>query len=376
MILSLLMPTAAFAGRKGHSRDRDYAHGRNHRAPVEQGYITVRNDNDAALEVLVRGKVQGEVDAMSTARFGPFPEGNHKVRVRFNRRGLRFPVTVQKVYVGHGPARVFAAQADVGLLKVRNDWVEPMTVVLNGRSVGTIGANQKQLFKLRDAYGRVELRTPRGTTALTKHVSLQGLQRDRVAIVPPREGTVTITNPSRQHALDILCARGSVVATLPPSARRTVIQPAGDVTLTAAYRGQAIQRTTVLSSPYDRSAWTVALPTRSTLGVRNPNRFSVDVFVGGQFFATVAGNDKLMLDNVPVGHIQVELVGQGRRGGISQVVSTRVDALSGGFLPIPQVRVADGRGGSSSSCDSGYAEVPPRDTSRRGRGRSRSYARN
>ena len=362
LILSLLLPVSAFAGHgrdRGQRAERGNAYGRHHRAPADDGFITVRNRNQVDLEVLVNGKVRGEVEAHSVARFGPFPDGKHRVRVRFNRRDLRFPLTKQRVWVGEHPVRVDVPVADVGLLRVRNDWVEPMTVVHNGRVIGTIGALDKRLFKVKSAYGRVELRTPRGTAAITKHIDLQGLERDRLALVPPREGLVTIANPSRQHELVITCARGSHITTLRPGARQTVRQPAGEVTLTASYRGMPVQTSQVLSSPWDRHAWNITLPTHATLGVRNPNRFPVAVYIDGDYLATVQGRDKLMVEGVPVGLVEVELEGQGRRGTLTQRVSTRVDPLSGGFLPVPELRVTDGRygrysgdrGSQAGSCD-------------------------
>ena len=355
LILSLLLPVSALAGHgrdRGQRGERGNAYGRHHRAPVDDGFITVRNRNRVDLQVLVNGKLQGEVEADSVARFGPFADGKHRVRVRFNRRNLRFPVSKQRVWVGDRPVRVDVPVTDVGLLRVRNDWVEPMTVVHNGRTLGTIGALDKRLFKVKNAYGRVELRTPRGTVAVTKRIDLQGLERDRLALVPPREGLVTLANPSRQHELVVTGARGGHIATLRPGAHQTLRQPAGEVTLTASYRGMPVQTSQVLSSPWDRRTWTISLPTHATLGVRNPNRFPVAVYIDGDYLATVQGRDKLMIEGVPVGLIEVELEGQGRRGTLTQRVSTRVDPLSGGFLPVPELRVTDGRYGRYS-CDSG-----------------------
>ncbi len=366
LILSLLLPTAAFAGHgrdRGQRSDRGNPSGRHHRAPVDDGFITVRNRNEVDLEVLVNGKVQGDVEANSVARFGPFPDGKHRVRVRFNRRDLRFPVTKQRVWVGDHPVRVDVPVADVGLLLVSNDWIEPMTVVHNGRVIGTIEALDERLFQVKGAYGRVELRTPKGTAVITKRIDLQGLERDRLALVPPSEGMVTIVNPSQQHGLEITCARGSHITTLRAGGHQTIQQPAGEVTLTASYRGMPIQTAKVFSSPWDRHAWTISLPTHSTLGVRNPNRFPVAVYIGGEYLATVQGQDKLMLDGVPVGFIEVQIEGHGRRGTLEERVATRVDPLSGGFLPIPELRVADGRSGGYSGYNGSDAGSCDRDRS-------------
>lgn len=384
LIMSLLLPATALAGPRGGQRgqrggghtDGGYAH---RRAPQE-GFVTIRNRNQSSLEVLVDGKVMGEVDAMTSARFGPLDEGNHRVRVRFNRRNLRFPVTVQRVWIGSGePARLVIPEVDLGIVRVKNNWAQPMTVVLNGRVVGKVPAYQKSALQVKNAVGLLELRTPSGVTAVSQRINLAGLEADRMVLDPPRDGTVTIFNPSRDHTLDVVCARGSVLAQLPPRQSRTLIQPSGRVKLTARYRSLTIQSAQVLASPFESTHWTVSLPTRSTLGLRNPNRFPVDVFIGGQRVATVGGQDKLMLEDMPVGLVSVELIGQGRRGGIAEVVSARIDPLSGGFLPIPELRIADGRGGD---CDSTWSSSDSGRTSHtsahRGRGRRsyRSYASN
>lgn len=384
LIMSLLLPATALAGPRGGQRgqrggghnDGGYAH---RRAPQE-GFVTIRNRNQSSLEVLVDGKVMGEVDAMNAARFGPLDEGSHRVRVRFNRQNLRFPVTVQRVWIGSGePARLVIPEVDLGIVRVKNNWVQPMTVVLNGRVVGKVPAYQKSALRVKNAVGLLELRTPSGVTAVSQRINLAGLEADRMVLDPPRDGTVTVFNPSRAHTLDVVCARGSVLAQLPPRQSRTLIQPSGRVKLTARYRSQTIQSTQVLASPFESTNWTVSLPTRSTLGLRNPNRFPVDVFISGQLVATVGGQDKLMLEDMPVGLVSVELIGQGRRGGIAEVVSARIDPLSGGFLPIPELRIADGRGGdcgsTSSSSDSGRTSHTS-DSRGRGRRSYRSYASN
>jgi len=378
LIMSLLLPAAALAGprggHRGDGRHGDYAH---RRAPQE-GFLTIRNQNVSRLEVLVDGKVVGDVDGMSTARFGPIDEGKHKVRVRFNRKNLRFPVSVQRMWIGTGePARLVVPEVDVGIVRVKNNWVEPMTVVLNGRVVGKVAAHQKNALKIKNAIGLLEVRTPSGATAVSKRIRLAGLERDRLAVNPPEEGAISVFNPSRNHALDIVCARGSLLAQLPPRQSRTLIQPSGAVRLTARYRNQSVQSAQVLASPFERTSWNISLPTRSTLGVRNPNRFPVNIFVHGEHVATVAGQDKMMLENMPVGLVSVEVLGQGRRGGIDEVVQTRIDPLSGGFLPIPQMRVTDGRGGDCGSSGrererSSYSS----NSYHRGRRYSRSYASN
>ncbi len=379
LILSTLLPSAAFAEGRSHRHRGDDAPRSDHRWAPDDGFITVRNENLAPLQVLVDGKVQGDVDARSAARFGPFDLGRHKVRVRFVGDGLRFPVTVEKVFLdGRSPARIIAPELDAGLLVVRNEWVEPMTVVLNGRTVGQVAPNARDVLRVDRARGRIELRTPGGTTAVTKQISMHGLEQDRMALQPPREGIVSVFNPSATHPLEIVCARGNVLARIAPRTQATILQPAGHVTLTATYRRTPIQSATVLASPYDASSWTVALPTRASLAVRNPNRFPVDVYVAGARVATVPGNEALVLEGMPTGLIEVEVRGEGRRGFIATVLTTQVDPLSGGFLPVPEARIADGRGAygsyggstTTSSCDT--PQTPTRGYSRGRGGRSGS----
>lgn len=402
LMASLMIPAAAYAGHRGDRGNRGHhrghgGHGSYER--VDDGFITVRNRNAARLEVLVDGRVVGEVDGDSAARFGPFTEGRHRVRVRFNRRGLRFPLTHGPVWVSdHRPTRVDVPEADIGLVRVRNEWVEPMTVTINGRTVGRVPAGGARLLKVKNASGQLALLTPSGAMAQRQYVHLDGLERERVVLVPPSTGSVAILNPSARHALEITGPHGEFITRLGPGQRRVLNQPAGNVTLAATYRGRTVQQATVLASPFERTRWAIAMPTSSTLGVRNPNRFPVQVFVGGEYVATVAGNDNLLLHDVPVGLVEVMVRGEGRRGAISQVVTTDIDPLSGGFLPIPEARARDGRGyyghgdhvghgGGQADCDressgrGAYARDGS-ETADRGRGREsdrrrgRGYARN
>jgi len=388
LTLSLLIPVTALAGRGHHrdgARDRDAVdssydsrnrRGGQGRYAADRGFITVTNDNYAPLEVLVDRKVVGTVQPQETARFGAFELGTHKVRVRYIANGLRFPVLRERVELGgRHPARIIAPVLDTGIVKLKNTWIEPMIVKLNGRTIDRIAANSRKLIRIDGAYGTLQFVTPKGTVAASKNIQLTGLDRAKMVLVAPSEGSVTIINPSNTHSLDILCSRGMVLATVPPSSRRRLNQPAGKVTLTAAYRGTPIQTTSVLASPFDRSRWAIDLPDYAALSVRNPNNFPVNVYASGTLLGQVEGRGRAYFPSVQAGWTQLEMT-SGRRNRALSTVTIDIDPLSGGLLTVPRQSINDGRRGDGEYCPQGeVAERPDyRDRERSERRRSRRYA--
>lgn len=370
---SLLIPASAFAGPRhgrGHSdrghSDRGHGYGHDDDCDRRDGAITVRNDNAVPLEVLVDRRVVGTVDAWTTARFAGIDQGNHRVKVRFNGRNLRFPVLRENITVGgRHPTRLAVPTMDAGILVVRNDWVEPMTVLVDGRTAGTVGPNSRQVLKARGHRGHVQLVTPRGAVAATSWVSLHALERSRVRVHVPQSGTIAVSNPSHMHRLELVDSTGRWVANLPPGATRMIEQPAGHNALRALYRGRLVQSATVLASPFEATAWRIDLPNRAPLAVSNPNRFSVDVIVDGRVVGRVEGNSHARFDGVRAGRVQVTMTGAGRRGSVDAVATVDIDPLSGGSVPVPEAFARDGRGGSRY----GYGGA------RRGDGRRGVYAR-
>lgn len=365
LTLSFLLPATGFA----HHRDRhdDGSHrydSRNRRGgegryASSRGFVTVTNDNLTELQVLVDRQVVGTVAPQSTARFGPFEKGTHKVKVRYICDGLRFPVIKERVEItGRHPARIVAPMLDAGILVLENAWIEPMVVKLNGRVVKRIPAESKSVVKVEQARGTLQMVTTRGTVAASRGIRLDALEHGTMALIPPSQGAVTIYNPSRSHALDILCARGSVLATIPPSSARRLDQKAGRVTLTASYRGEGIQTATVIASPFDQNRWTIDLPDYASLSVRNPNPFPVDVYAGGQLLGQVQGRDRGFFTGVKAGWTQLEFLGS-RRGRTVSTASVDVDPLSGALATIPRVSTRDGRGSTTecerSSSNRGYS---------------------
>jgi hypothetical protein len=380
LTLSFLMPVTALAGR-GHNRDRDVTDdsygqrnrrgGEGRRHAPNRGFITVTNDNSAALEVLVDRQVVGTVQARQTARFGAFELGTHKVRVRYIANGLRFPVLRERVDLqGRHPARIVAPVLDTGIVTLKNTWIEPMVVKLNGRTIDRVAGNSRKTIRIDGAYGTLQFVTPKGNVATSRDLRLNGLERGDMTLITPSEGSVTIVNPSNSHSLDVLCSRGMVLATVPPSSRRRLTQPAGKVTLTAAYRGTPIQTTSVIASPFDRSRWAIDLPDYAALSVRNPNTFPVNVYASGTLLGQVEGRSRAFFPSVAAGWTQLEMT-TGRRNRSLSTVTVDIDPLSGGLLTVPRLAVNDGRRGDSEYCEQGaVAERPDyRDRSQRRRGR-------
>ncbi len=391
LTLSLLVPVTALAGR-GHGHDRDGARdrdavdspydqrnrrgGEGRRHASNRSFITVTNDNSAALEVLVDRQVVGTVQARETARFGAFEPGTHKVRVRYKANGLRFPVLRERVELdGRHPARIIAPILDTGIVALKNTWIEPMIVKLNGRTIDRIAANSRKTIRIDGAYGTLQFVTPKGTVTTSRELRLSTLERGDMTLIAPSEGTVVIVNPSNSHSLDILCSRGMVLATVPPSSRRRLNQPAGKVTLTAAYRGTPIQTASVIASPFDRSRWAIELPDYAALSVRNPNNFPVNVYASGTYLGQVEGRGRAFFPSVQAGWTQLEVT-SGRRNRAFSTVTVDIDPLSGGLLTVPRQAVNDGRRGDSEYCPQGeVAERPEyRDRERSERRRSRRYA--
>lgn len=355
LTLSFLPPASAFAGhdRDGAERSDDQRdrRGVESRYAADRGFITVTNDNAAALEVLVDREVVGTVGARQTARFGSFDLGNHKVRVRFVSDGIRFPVMRERIYLdGRHPARLVAPVLDTGIISLQNSWIEPMVVKLNGRVIQRIAANSRQTVRVDGARGTLQFVTLQGNVAASRSIRLSALEWGAMALVPPAEGTVTIVNPSSTHTLDVLCSRGMILVTVPPSGARRLNQSAGRVTLTAAYRGTPIQTTTVVASPFDRSEWTIDLPDFAPLSVRNPNRFPVNVYANGMLLGQVESSGRAFFPQVAAGWTALEVT-TGRHERAVSTVTVNVDPLSGGLLTVPRLSVSDGRGTSGEYCE-------------------------
>ncbi len=348
--LTTLLPAAALAhGRDEVNRGSDQRNrrGGSDRRVADRAFITVTNDNATPLQVLVDRKIVGTVPAQSTARFGSFDLGEHKVRVRYAADGLRFPVLVQRVDLdGRFPARLVAPVLDTGIITLQNQWIEPMIVELNGQTISRIPANGRQTIRVDRARGTLQFVTLQGNVAASRAIRLSALEQGSMALVPPSQGTVTIFNPSATHSLDVLCSRGMVLATVPPNSARQLDQSAGRVTLTAAYRGAPIETATVIASPFDRTQWTIDLPDFAPLSVRNPNTYPVNVYSGGVLLGQVEGRGRAYFPSVAAGWTSLEVTA-GRRDRAVSTVGVDIDPLSGGLLTVPRMAVRDGRGSSA-----------------------------
>jgi hypothetical protein len=220
------------------------------------------------------------------------------------------------------------------------------TVLVTGASSGIGRATC--LYLARKGYSVV---------ATSRAIRLEGLSKTSLTLTPPAQGAVTIYNPSRSATLEVVCEDGHFVATVPPGSSRRVMQDAGRVTLTALYRGRAIQTKTVIVSPYDRSRWAIDLPDHATLSVRNPNSFAVNVYAGTELLGQIEGRDRAVFANVHTGWTQLEMK-TARRDRYVGSVSVNIDPLSGGLLTVPRMTTSDGRGrGYDEPCDGEEAET-------------------
>jgi hypothetical protein len=349
------VPAAAeareYAGRRGH-RDHGDRWGWQRPAP-RAGFITVDNPNAKPLEVLVDRQVVGQVDPGGTARFGPFDAGDHRVRVRFvSRRGdLRFPVVRQRVSVHpRYPARIFVPPVETALVKVRNEWIEPMELRIDGQTMGMVPAGGK-LRVPAPTGARVALVAPDGTRALRARVRATALETERLRLTPPAMATVSVHNPLRGELQLLDATTGELLCVLRPGASDLVTLPSGFADLQVRFRNRIIDATSILANPWATNAWTVTPPATAPLRLRNHNRVDLHVSVNGQHLGTVAAGDRQRLMGLPVGHTTVTV--SGPRGRRQQTYTVFVDPLYGAKL-VPDFPIGDGRGNRYGHHDRGY----------------------
>jgi len=344
--------------------------------------VLIDNPNLAALEVLIDGELVGKVGAESTGRFGPLPRGDHKVvtRYRCNKRHLTYRTSRDFVEVRkRRPARIDIPFVRKGIVDVGNGWIQPMKVLVDGRSVGTVRAGGT-LGAFAGRGSTVELRDPQGNLGMRTRMSLQGLEIAPLDLDPAPIGSVTIVNPAYKPVR--ISTRGADSVRIRPGRAETLTLPTGWTKVVATHRGRTIDTMKVLVSPFARGEYVVQVPTTGDLRFRNDDRFGVQVFSpDGRLLANVRAGDTAVIRDLPVGECTLEVVAQLRRRTLRKKVAVSIDAFEGGWVA-SNMAVRDGRGRYASYSETSYESdsgscdrTSRRSTRRRGyERRHRSYA--
>lgn len=350
LIVLALPATATAGGRRDHRRgDQDATtHARTDRQRgqrQQQGFITLYNPNAAALRVRIDDMRVGRVDPQETVRVGPFDVGEHTVVARYVDRdlGLRQRVSRDVVRVDRRhPARVVLPVVELAVVRVTNDWIEPMQLVVDARIVGEVPANGGMDLLVAPG-SRLALLGPNGEKPIRQRVRATALARESMRLVPPPMSEVMVSNPARVP-LRLRDASGEVVARLPPYATETVSLPSGWAVLTANFRGRQIDHAKVLANPWLPTAWAVQLPTTAWLSVTNENRLPVSVVMDGSYLGQVEPGATVVFEGVPAGRSVVVVEASGHRRVYTSRVALDIDPLTGAEL-VPMLAIRDGRNG-------------------------------
>jgi len=226
--------------------------------PVQEGFVTIDNPNQVALEILVDREFVGTVQPGRVARFGPFAEGEHKVVARYvcNRRTLRQRIFRDRIFVdARRPARVQLPYADLAIVELTNEWIEGMDIAVDGQVIDTVSARGKTAF-IAPSYASLTLVTPGGARAMTARVSGRGLSTESLALVPPRRATVSISNPTGAR-LQLVDGNGRVLCDLAPRSTEQVMLKAGWAGLAVLIGGRTIDSTKLVASPFATNRWDI-----------------------------------------------------------------------------------------------------------------------
>ena len=332
--------------------------------------ILIDNPNHAALEVIVDGELVGKVGADSTARFGPFGRGEHKVvtRYRCNQRHLTLRTSRDVVELRRGrPARLQVRYVRKGIVDLSNDWVQPMRVYVDGKSVGTVRAGAT-LGAFARRGSTIEMRDPQGNIGLRESISLSGLEIAGMELNPAPRAYVTVFNPA---PVRVRVAVGGDDVRIRPGSSARVLAPTGWARLTASRRGQTIDTQKVLVSPFASREYAVRVPTTASLRFQNDNRVAVKIYgPNGRYLGRAGAGETVTLQNLAVGDCTLEVVAQLRRRTVRERVAVSIDPFRGGSVA-SRMSIRDGRGGYATAGNSADCDTDTRSTrrsSRRGRG--------
>jgi hypothetical protein len=235
--------------------------------------VLIDNPNDAAIEVLVDGEFVGTVRAGSTGRFGPFERGEHRVVTRYRNKARHLTMRTSRDYIevrGRRPARIQADHIHKGIVNVRNQWIQPMRVLVDGVSVGTVRAGAT--LGAFAGESTIELRDPRGNLALRTRVSLSGLNTTSVTLDPAPHGYVTIRNPA-SHAVEVHADHhGDDHTRIRPGRSTRLRLSTGWTTLMVTHHGETVDSRKILVSPFVDNGFDIRVPRTGSRTFRNENR--------------------------------------------------------------------------------------------------------
>lgn len=349
LLAALSLPATASAGRRHvqHRGDDANTHSRTgrHGERAGQGFVTLYNPNAATLRVKIDDQRVGPIEPLETIRVGPFDEGQHTIVTRFvdHDLGLRQPVSRDVVRVDRRhPARVVLPVVELAVVRVTNDWIEPMQLIVDARPVGEVPA-RGGLGLLLPPGSRLALLGPNGEKPIRQRVRATGLASERMVLVPPAMAEVVVSNPARVP-LRLRDASGQVVARLRPYATEAVLLPSGWAMLTANFRGRQVDQVKVLANPWLATAWDVQLPTTAWLTLTNDNRLPVSVFVDGRYLGMVEPGVTLVFEGVRAGRSVVTVEANRHDRVFTSRTSVEIDPLTGAEVA-PMLAIGDGRDG-------------------------------
>lgn len=342
LMTALALPAAAQAGHRD-AQPRD-AYDDDCDRPSRSGYVTVRNPNRQDLEVFVDGRPAGTVLAGDSLRVGPVSAGRHQVEARYvcNRRHLTATIEEATVYVnGRRSAQLRIPYTDLGIVTVKNTWVQPMRLEVDGQRVGRIKPGKK-FSTLARRGARIEASLRHGAVAMSATSHASGLDGQQMAVVAPRLAKVAVYNPAPVPLKLVDAQTGETFCRVAARSTEWLTLESGIAQLQARFRGEAVAQTRILANPWAQARWSIALPDTAALTVRNDNPVAVQAFANGQLLGWVDAGEQVVFDDVQVGQIQVSFEARRRRGIIEGTQNVRVAPLLGGEASIA-LALRDGR---------------------------------
>ena len=331
-------------GARGHGWRWSETHADRPERSPRGGWLTVENPNHQPLEVLVDRRSVGIVAAGERAEFGPFEGGEHRVKTRFvsDRRELSTPVSRDVVVVrGRRGAAVQAAFMQQSLFEVKNTWMEPMTVRIDGQTAGV--AQPGRSFTARVPTGsKIQALTPAGAVALSARASAAGLAVERALIVAPRTAYVNVHNPGPVSLRLTENSTSGATWTLRPGQTSRIQLASGRRTLQARYGGRGIDSVALLASPWRTSNWTIEVPSTAALTVHNDNPMAVRAFVNGELRGSIEPGERAVFDGVSLGRAEVTFEARRGRTHVQSTVVAHIAPIVGTSVT-SQFALRDGR---------------------------------